>query len=96
MEDYRTIKIRIYPNKLQEEIILNAKINANNMVEKSYQKTLVQEQEIKSSLEKIYKSQEEKYKKLNKFSNPFLCIITSWLFETSMINLIHKVRKGSK
>ena len=49
--------------KLQEEIILNAKINAKNMVEKSYQKTLVQEQEIKSSLEKIYKSQEEKCKK---------------------------------
>ncbi len=50
--------------KLQEEIISNAKLNAQNLKEKFEQKTLFQEQEIKSGLEKIYKSQQEKYKKM--------------------------------
>ena len=50
--------------KLQEEIISNAKLNAQNLKEKFEQKTLLQEQEIKSGLEKIYKSQQEKYKKM--------------------------------
>lgn len=50
--------------KLQEEIISNAKLNAQNLKEKFEQNTRFQEQEIKSGLEKIYKNQEDKYKKM--------------------------------
>ncbi len=50
--------------RLQEEIISNAKLNAQNLKEKFEQNTKLQEQEIKSGLEKIYQSQQEKYKKM--------------------------------
>lgn len=50
--------------KLQEEIISQAKSNAQNIKEKIEQKTLLEKNELIKSIEKIISNQQEKYKKL--------------------------------
>ena len=50
--------------KLQEEIISQAKSNAQNIKEKIKQKTLYEKNELIKNIEKIISSQKEKYKKL--------------------------------
>ena len=50
--------------KLQEEIISQAKSNAQNIKEKIEQKTLLEKNELIKSIEKIISNQQKKYKKL--------------------------------
>lgn len=61
ISEYKTTKKQTKDTpKLQEEIINNAKINAQNIKEKIEQKANFAIEEIKASLEKIYSTQENK------------------------------------
>lgn len=63
ISEYKTIKKQVKNTPaLQEEIISNAKLNAQNLKEKIEQKTISSELELKSGLEKIYSAQNEKAK----------------------------------
>jgi len=60
--------------KLQEEIIENAKVAAKNLKEKIEEKTRLQEDEIKSGVEKVFQSQGEKAKKMTTNEIYLACI----------------------
>lgn len=82
--------------KIQEEIISGAKSNAQNLKEKIEQKTLLKEEEIKNSIEKIQNSQIDKVKKMTISDIYTACIdiaqdeITSKLNDEIHKNLINK------
>lgn len=60
--------------KLQEEIIENAKNSAENLKQKIEEKTKAQQLEIERSVEKIFKSQSEKAKKMTEKEIYLACV----------------------
>jgi len=60
---YKTTKKSVKDTpKLQEEIISQAKNNAQSLKEKIEQKTILEQNELKKNIEKIFESQAQKFK----------------------------------
>ena len=65
ISEYKSTKKSVKDTpKLQEEILSQAKSNAQNIKEKIEQKTLLEKNELIKNIEKVISSQQEKYKKI--------------------------------